>query len=459
MEITALYTRVSTLEQANEGYSIEAQKDRLEAFAKAKNLPNPTHYSDPAYSGANIDRPELQRMILDIKQNKIKNVLVFKLDRLSRSQKDTLLLIQDLFNAYGVNFISLEENIDTTTPMGIAMIGVLSAFAELERSTIKLRASIGREERAKKGYYHGGGNYHPLGYDYVDGLLHVNESEAEIVKDIFNTYLNNNSINSTARIMRNKYPERIKSDTIVRDALSKQLYIGNVTFNGNTYKGLHEPILDEKIFYRVQNELKKRATKTKGTNKRAGLLVGKIWCGCCGARYSRQASGTRKYRRVTYVCYSQRRSKTTAHMVKDPNCPNRWWHSDELDAKILDMLKNLDLSDYEVKETKKTNQVDAKQKQLLNITNQLGRLTELYELDMISREDLISKSKDLKNRKAILETEIKKLQSEPEKKEARLALEQFDFINATKKEQMLLIDTVVDRIELTHNDVDVYLNF
>ena len=145
MEITALYTRVSTLEQANEGYSIEAQKDRLLAFAKAKNLPNPTHYSDPAYSGANIDRPELQRMILDIKQNKIKNVLVFKLDRLSRSQKDTLLLIQDLFNAYGVNFISLEENIDTTTPMGIAMIGVLSAFAELERSTIKLRASIGRE--------------------------------------------------------------------------------------------------------------------------------------------------------------------------------------------------------------------------------------------------------------------------------------------------------------------------
>lgn len=431
----------------------------MEAFAKAKNLPNPTHYSDPAYSGANIDRPELQRMILDIKQNKIKNVLVFKLDRLSRSQKDTLLLIQDLFNKYDVNFISLEENIDTTTPMGIAMIGVLSAFAELERSTIKLRASIGREERAKKGYYHGGGNYDPLGYDYKDGLLHVNDSEAEIVKDIFNTYLNNNSINSTARIMRNKYPERIKSDTIVRDALSKQLYIGNVTFNGNTYKGLHQPILDEKIFYRVQNELKKRATKTKGTNKRAGLLVGKIWCGCCGARYCRQADGNRKYRRVTYMCYSQKRSKVTAHMVKDPNCPNRRWREEELDAKILDMLKNLDLSDYEIKAAKKTNQVETKQKQLLNITNQLGRLTELYELDMIAREDLISKSKDLKSRKAILETEIKELQSEPKKKEARLALEKFDFSNATKQEQMLLINTVVDRIELTHDGVNIYLNF
>ena len=117
------------------------------------------------------------------------------------------------------------------------------------------------------------------------------------------------------------------------------------------------------------------------------------------------------------------------------------------------------MSDYEIKETKKTNQVETKQKQLLNITNQLGRLTELYELDMIAREDLISKSKDLKSRKAILEDEIKKLQSEPEKKEARLALEKFDFTNASKQEQMLLIDTVVDRIELTHDDVDIYLNF
>ena len=105
------------------------------------------------------------------------------------------------------------------------------------------------------------------------------------------------------------------------------------------------------------------------------------------------------------------------------------------------------------------NQIETKQKQLLNITNQLGRLTELYELDMITREDLISKSKELKDRKSVLETEIKKLQSAPEKKEARLALEKFDFSNATKQEQMLLIDTVVDRIELTHDNVDVYLNF
>ena len=128
----ALYVRVSTEAQAEEGYSIEAQKERLEAFCVARGIKNYEFYIDGAYSGSNIERPELYRLIEDVKSGKITHVIVYKLDRLSRSQRDTLYLIEDVFNPNSVDFISMEENFDTSSPIGRAMLGILSAFAQLE---------------------------------------------------------------------------------------------------------------------------------------------------------------------------------------------------------------------------------------------------------------------------------------------------------------------------------------
>ena len=148
---TAVYIRVSTDAQREEGYSIEAQKEMLTAYCVSKGIQNYEYYIDGGFSGSNISRPALERLISDIKKKKISCVLVYKLDRLSRSQKDTLYLIEDVFNPNGVDFISLNENMDTSTPIGRLMLGILSAFAQLERENIKERTKMGMKERIKSG--------------------------------------------------------------------------------------------------------------------------------------------------------------------------------------------------------------------------------------------------------------------------------------------------------------------
>ena len=151
-----LYARVSTDIQL-EGYSIDAQKEFLLNYAKAKEFTEYEYYVDGGYSGKDLERPAIQKLIRDVKEHKIDCVIVFKLDRISRSQKDTLYLIEEVFNKYNVGFVSVRENFDTTTPFGKAMVGVLSIFAQLERETILERTKIGIQKRAENGYWKGGG--------------------------------------------------------------------------------------------------------------------------------------------------------------------------------------------------------------------------------------------------------------------------------------------------------------
>lgn len=175
-----LYVRVSTQEQATEGYSIDEQLSRLNGYCNSLGWIVVDSFVDGGYSGANTNRPALKRLISACNDHLADCVVVYKLDRLSRSQKDTLALIEDSFLANNVDFVSMTENFDTSTPFGRAMIGILSVFAQLEREQIKERMTMGKVGRAKSGLFHGGG-YNPIGYDYVDGNLVVNEYEASKV--------------------------------------------------------------------------------------------------------------------------------------------------------------------------------------------------------------------------------------------------------------------------------------
>ena len=203
--LRALYIRVSTEAQAEEGYSIQAQTERLEAYCKAMGWDHYRFYTDGGYSGSNLDRPEMTRLIADAKGGQVATVVVFKLDRLSRSQKDTLYLIEDVFLTNGVDFISLNESIDTSTPYGRAMIGILSAFAQLERENIYLRTRMGMVERVRQGYWMGGGGV-PFGYDYdqTAGIL-VPNADAPRVRQMYDLYLKGWSAQRIADRMGLKY--------------------------------------------------------------------------------------------------------------------------------------------------------------------------------------------------------------------------------------------------------------
>ena len=127
---TGLYIRVSTNFQFEEGYSVGAQTEKLEKYCNYQEIDNYDLYIDGGYSGSNLNRPEMKRLIKEIQEGKVESVVVVKLDRLSRSQKDTIYLLEDVFEANDVGFISLNENFDTTTPYGKAMVGILSVFAQ-----------------------------------------------------------------------------------------------------------------------------------------------------------------------------------------------------------------------------------------------------------------------------------------------------------------------------------------
>ena len=291
MKRAALYIRVSTLEQAQEGYSIGAQKERLLAFCKAHDWVVADFYVDGGYSGSNLDRPGIQKLIAEVGSFDL--VLVFKLDRLSRSQRDTLYLIEEVFLPNGVDFVSMSESFDTSIPFGRAMIGILSVFAQLEREQIKERTFMGRIERAKEGLYHGGA-FFPIGYNYVDGRLAVNEYEALQVRKIYEWYLDGTSPEKIAERLRSEgYTNRygswseVSGRISVLRVLSSEVYLGTLKFGDVVVENAHEAIIDRESFDRVTAlRMKRREIYGDSPYQSKYLLVGLLWCARCGARYA-----------------------------------------------------------------------------------------------------------------------------------------------------------------------------
>lgn len=322
--LRALYIRVSTEAQAEEGYSIQAQSERLEAYCKAMGWTNYRLYTDGGYSGSNLDRPEMTRLIADARGGQVATVVVFKLDRLSRSQKDTLYLIEDVFLPNGVDFISLNESIDTSTPYGRAMIGILSAFAQLERENIYLRTRMGMVERVRQGYWMGGGGV-PFGYDYDQsaGIL-VPNADAPKVRQMYDLYLKGWSAQRIADLLGLKY------DKLVTQILTRKSNIGIITYKGEEYKGLHQPIVPEELFYLVQDRMRDRAVKNRTAAGGRHLLTGLVYCGACGARmrYIRWGKNGYKLR-----CYGRDPSKP--HMKKGDNCQAEAVWAEDLEAQVL----------------------------------------------------------------------------------------------------------------------------
>ena len=299
------YVRVST-EGQTENYSIDEQIQSIKAYCKAKNWNLIKIYTDGGHSGGNLNRPALQEMLREIRNKTVDAVVVYKLDRLSRSQKDTLMLIEDEFLIHQTDFVSINENFDTSSPFGRAMIGMLSVFAQLEKDQITERFTMGRIGRSKAGYFHGGGNS-PLGYRYENGLLIIDPYQADIVREIFDRFISGQSINYIWTQLQGRHPGKW-SATKISTILRNSVYIGKVKFKGVEYDGIHQPIISEETF-RAANQLFSspertgRFTTAQKTPFRATtLLSGIVFCRRCGARYSSNHG--------YYKCYSRAKQQT-----------------------------------------------------------------------------------------------------------------------------------------------------
>lgn len=458
-----IYIRVSTLEQAKEGYSIGEQEVRLKTYAEAMGFTVTKVYTDPGYSGGNMDRPALQEMIKKINTTDV--VLVYKLDRLSRSQKDTLFLIEEVFLKNDVNFISMSESFDTSTPFGRAMIGILSVFAQLEREQIRERTIMGKEARAKSGKWHGSGGEgrRVRGYNYVDGSLVINEYEAEAIKLIFDEYCKGKGIHSISSIINKKFPGIFKTDSTVFNIIRNPIYIGKIKYKGKEYQGEHEPIISASQFETAQNLIKKRTTKTNAFKKHY-LLTGIMRCGHCGARMFGKSGGRLKDGSLMkyYCCYS--RDGNRPHMVVDPDCKKKFERKEPLEAYVIDKIKNLNL-EYEQKGLKnKEKNLEALEQKLKSINLQITRLIDLYSLgdmpiDIINTkiEKLEKEREQLKDH--IEETNLDEHEKELEIQETVSQLPYFDWDNEETDAKRALISTIINKIVVYDDKIKIEWSF
>ncbi|MFT4106220.1 MAG: recombinase family protein [Lacrimispora sp.] len=393
----ACYVRVSTDNQL-ENYSIEEQTDRLKAYCKAKDITIVKFYTDGGYSGGNINRPALQQLLSDVENKSLDAVIVYKLDRLSRSQKDTLMLIEDKFLANSVDFISINENFDTSTPFGRAMIGILSVFAQLEKDQITERFTMGRIGRAKSGYFHGGG-YAPTGYDYIEGNLVINDYEALQVKELFQRFANGHTVHDCWKYMSKKYAAKHgawKSETLIRNVLKNQIYIGKVKFKNAIYQGNHTPIISDDLFNEVQ-EIFRTSRKDMDSFKRSPfkastLLSSLVYCGKCGAKFHGEHG--------KYSCYS--RTKGDKRYVLDPDCKNKKWKTEELDQMVIDYIAGLDFNKLEELRHEEPDKPDYSNR-IKEIEKQIEKLIDLYQVGSIPIHTITEKINALTKEKSILQ--------------------------------------------------------
>jgi len=263
----AIYTRVSTEDQAKEGFSLDAQLEKLRAYCIARDWQIAGEYVDDGYSGRKTRRPAYSRMMEEI--NKWDALLVIKMDRIHRNSKNFMLMMEDL-DKQGKEFVSMMESLDTSTAMGRFVMDIIQRIAQLESEQIGERVYIGMEQKAKTNGGMLGFNI-PYGYDYIDGKLVVNKSEATMVKNIFNMYQNKLGMKKIAEILNQQnIPTKLNKiwgSQTVSLILKNPLYCGYIHWEDYLNLGEHIPIIDKNSYNEVQKSIQKKNIKTRHSSK------------------------------------------------------------------------------------------------------------------------------------------------------------------------------------------------
>lgn len=312
-----IYTRVSTALQID-GYSLEAQKAKMQAYADFNDYEIVGEYEDAGKSGKSIEgRIAFNQMMQDIKSGKdgVSYVLVYKLSRFARNAADVLSTLQ-VMQDFGVNLVCVEDGIDSSKDAGKLMISILSAVAEIERENIRAQSMEGRLQKAREGKWNGG--FAPYGYQLINGELKINEEEAFAIRVIFDKYVNTTmGANSIARYLDNQGIKKIPrqngktplfSASLITRILKNPVYNGKIAYGRrrtekkhgtrNEYQlveqddylvadGIHEAIISDEVWEQAQIKIASQAKKYEHLHKPRGtathLLSGLIKCPVCGA--------------------------------------------------------------------------------------------------------------------------------------------------------------------------------
>lgn len=314
----AIYCRVSTDEQARHGFSLEAQQEACMGYIKSFGHDLFKLYVDDGYSAKNMNRPELQNMLEDIRNKRIDIIILWRLDRLTRKALDGLRMVDEIFTKYGVSFATITERHDLTTAQGRWMFTVSLANAQNERELIGERVSFGQAKKASNGRRVSLGAVY--GYDKVNGKLVINETEAVTVKQIFEWYVYKGwgYGKIAAQLNEDGVPAKKTQwvHSTIKGILNNVTYIGKNAWtpkNAATIitDGEHEPILEEPMFNLAQDRLKRRGGLEMSRSSYHFPFSSVVKCGTCGASYhankTKKAEDTSAY--VNYRCANRKPGK------------------------------------------------------------------------------------------------------------------------------------------------------
>jgi len=468
---TAIYVRVSTEEQAQEGYSIRAQEQKLKDYARIKEWAIYKIYKDEGISGKNITaRPAINEMIDDIKKGYVKNVLIFKIDRLTRSTADLLYLI-NLFHEQDCAFNSLNESIDTHSATGRMFIKIIGIFAEFERENIAERITLGFERKAREGHSTSSRST-SYGYDRKNGenIQTINKDEAEIVKEIFDMFVNKHM--SYANIKNNLNNRNIPTkENSTWDARTIISLLKNCNYKGFVryaykddkrkfeVKGLHEPIISEELFNEAQILAEKITKKVyKKYPKEDHYFAGFLFCGKCGERlmihskYKKDKDGNDVFVKVDYYCNNRKKKKCTASYMLQKNVEmtfveyiNNIEDFNTLDEIQLAMKQETKMQNLELigELRKQSEKLDRKEKEIVN----------MYVQENIDFDSYVNIKKKIdKERKEI----IPLLQNAEEYADEEMTIKKENIISSLKEnwglltnsEKRMFLMNFIERIEV-----------
>lgn len=334
---TAIYLRVSTEDQAREGFSIAAQREKLLAYTYSQGWEVAEIFADEGVSAKDTNRPALARMLAAISRGSIDVVLVYRLDRLTRSVLDLYQLLQE-FERHGVHFKSCTEVYDTTTAMGRLFITLVAALAQWERENLAERVKLGMGQMVRERKRPGGPA--PFGYVLQNGRLQVQPEEAELVRSMFAQYVFGNSPRQIAEEanrqgFRGKNGARWTASAVLR-LLKNPVYCGALRWNHSPSaqrqkqseqtlleEAVHAAIVDDETFLRAQRRIAERTTHHPRTLASSFAFSGVLFCSRCHSplrgkkAVSQGTSGRKIHSHVYYMCSGKRQGLCTAAAIRE----------------------------------------------------------------------------------------------------------------------------------------------
>ena len=484
-----IYTRVSTSMQV-EGYSLDAQKDKLRKYADYQEMSIVGEYSDDGKSGKSVEgRPQFKQMLADIESGKdnVDYVLVFKLSRFGRNAADVLSSLQKMQD-YGVNLICVEDGIDSSKDAGKLMISVLSAVAEIERENILVQTMEGRRQKAREGRWNGG--FAPYGYQLVNGELIIAEDEAEIIRIIYDKFVNTTmGMAAIAAFLNNSgYKKKLRqnntikgfSTSFVKGVLDNPIYCGKLAFGRrknekipgtrNEYHivkqkeymlndGIHEAIISEEMWnqaYRKRQETGVLQVKTHSL-EHEHILSGIIKCPVCGSgmygnvNRKKHPDGSHYKDYFYYACKHRK-------LVDGHRCTyKRQWNEERINAAVEEIIRKFVKNPKFEQEIRKqigssidTTELDREYDGLKDRLNQTtgakNRLADQMDHLSVSDKNYDKKYNDMQERLDKLYDEITDIENAMEEVETRLYNIRQDKISEDNVYQFLLFfDKLYDK--------------